>query len=49
MAEISGRKKGGLPPQSMKTTSEDNHLSAEERYVAKMMGMNEADYLKWKS
>jgi hypothetical protein len=49
IAEISGRKKGGLPPQSMKTTSEDNRLSAEEQYVAKMMGMNEADYLKWKS
>jgi hypothetical protein len=49
LAEISGRKKGGLPPQSMKTNSDENYLTAEERYVAKMMGISEADYIKHKS
>ena len=48
MAEISGRKKGGLPPQSMKT-SDRQTLSDEERYVAKMMGISEDDYIKYKS
>jgi hypothetical protein len=47
LAEISGRKKGGLPPQSMKT-SDTATLSDEERYVAKMMGLSEADYIKYK-
>jgi hypothetical protein len=47
MAEISGRKKGGLPPQSMKT-SEGQSLTEEERYVARMMGINENDYMKWR-
>ncbi|CAB4144598.1 hypothetical protein UFOVP453_48 [uncultured Caudovirales phage] len=47
MAEISGRKKGGLPPQSMKT-SDGQTLSEEERYVARMMGLSEADYIKYK-
>jgi hypothetical protein len=47
LAEISGRKKGGLPPQSMKTSDTVN-LTEEERYVAKMMGMSEADYIKYK-
>jgi hypothetical protein len=49
LAEISGRKKGGLPPQSMKTNSDDFYLTAEERYIAKMMGISEADYIKYKS
>jgi hypothetical protein len=47
LAEISGRKKGGLPPQSMKS-SDTQSLSEEERYVAKMMGLSEADYIKYK-
>jgi len=47
LAEISGRKKGGLPPQSSKTT-ETQTLSEEERYIAKMMGLSEADYIKYK-
>jgi hypothetical protein len=47
LAEISGRKKGGLPPQSMKS-SDTVSLSEEERYVAKMMGLSEADYIKYK-
>ncbi|CAB4142859.1 hypothetical protein UFOVP451_56 [uncultured Caudovirales phage] len=47
MAEISGRKKGGLPPQSMKT-SDGQTLSEQERYVAKMMGISENDYMKWR-
>lgn len=47
LAEISGRKKGGLPPQSMKT-SDIVSLTDEERYVAKMMGISEADYIKYK-
>jgi hypothetical protein len=48
MAEISGRKKGGLPPQSMKT-SDEQPLSEEERYIARMMGISEKDYVKYKS
>jgi hypothetical protein len=47
LAEISGRKKGGLPPQSMKTT-DTKSITDEERYVAKMMGLSEADYIKYK-
>ena len=47
LAEISGRKKGGLPPQSMKS-SDTATLTEEERYIAKMMGMSEDDYIKYK-
>jgi hypothetical protein len=47
LAEISGRKKGGLPPQSMKS-SDTVTLTDEERYIAKMMGVSEADYIKYK-
>jgi hypothetical protein len=47
LAEISGRKKGGLPPQSMKTTDTQT-LTDEERYIAKMMGLSEADYIKYR-
>jgi hypothetical protein len=48
LAEISGRKKGGLPPQSMKS-SDAVSLTDEERFVAKMMGISEVDYIKYKS
>lgn len=48
LAEISGRKKGGLPPQGTRAT-EGNSLSEEERYVARNMGLSESEYLKWKS
>ena len=47
LAEISGRKKGGLPPQSMKS-SDTISLTEEERYVARMMGISEKDYIKYK-
>ena len=47
LAEISGRKKGGLPPQSMKS-SDTPTLTEEERYIAKMMGINESEYIKYK-
>jgi hypothetical protein len=48
LAEISGRKKGGLPPQGTRAT-EGSTLSEEERYVARNMGLSESEYLKWKS
>lgn len=47
LAEISGRKKGGLPPQSMKV-QDDSALSEEERYIARNMGLSESEYLRWK-
>jgi hypothetical protein len=48
LAEISGRKKGGLPPQSMKTNDSNSTLTEEERYIARNMGMSESEYLRWK-
>jgi phage I-like protein len=44
LAEISGRKNGGLPPQGGKP-SPTASLTDEERYIAKMMGVSEEDYL----
>lgn len=47
LAEISGRAKSPLAPQTTKPTPTID-LSEEERYVAKMMGLSEKDYLKYK-
>ena len=48
LAEISGRAKSPLAPQSTKTADPATTLSEEERYVAEMMGLSEKDYLKYK-
>ena len=47
LAEVSGRTKGPLPPSGGKPSTTPN-LTDEEKYVAKLMGMSEADYLKYK-
>jgi hypothetical protein len=47
LAEMSGRKKSALPPQSGKA-SQSVALSADELYVAKQMGMSPEEYHKYK-
>lgn len=47
LAEMSGRKNSPLPPKAGKTAPATT-LTAEEQYAAKMMGVSEADYLKYK-
>ncbi len=46
LAEVSGRKKGIIPPQGSVTPS--NGLTAEEKHAAKMLGISEDEYLKYK-
>lgn len=48
LAEMSGRKNAPLPPQG-KATPPENMLTADERFVARMLGISEEDYLKNKS
>lgn len=49
LAEMSGRK-GILPTGANKSgNSSDTGLTAEEKFVAKQMGMSEADYKKYKT
>lgn len=48
LAELSGRKKGALPPQGGKA-SESVQLTADELYVAKKMGMTPEEYHKYKT
>jgi hypothetical protein len=48
LAEISGRNKGGLPPQGGKSAQTPT-LTDDERYVAKQLGLSEDEYLKWKT
>lgn len=47
LAELSGRKKGALPPQGGKA-AQSVALSADELYVAKQMGMSPEEYHKYK-
>jgi hypothetical protein len=49
LAEMSGRKKGSVPPPSNnKANDSQDALTDEEKYIAKQMGLTEAQYLKWK-
>jgi hypothetical protein len=48
LAEQSGRKRSALPPQGVTKQGVQPILTEDERRVAKMMGMTEEDYLKWK-
>lgn len=48
LAEISGRTKSPIIPQGGKPNPTAT-LTAEEKYVAKMMGVSEKDYLKYKN
>jgi hypothetical protein len=48
LAEISGRAKSPLAPQGGKPNP-TVQLTAEEKYVAKQMGVSEKDYLKYKA
>lgn len=47
LAEISGRKSNGLTP-NVSQSSPESQLTQEERHMAKMLGVSEADYLKYK-
>lgn len=47
LAEMSGRKKGALPPQGGKAAPSVS-LSADELYIAKQMGMSPEEYHKYK-
>ena len=49
LAEISGRKQGPLPPQSTKSAPADYGLTEEEKYVARKLGLTEAEYAKFKA
>lgn len=49
LAEISGRKQGPLPPQSAKSAPADYGLTEEEKYVARKLGLTEAEYAKFKA
>lgn len=49
LAEISGRKQGPLPPQSAKSAPADCGLTEEEKYVARKLGLTEAEYAKFKA
>lgn len=48
LAEISGRKQGPLPLQSAKSAPADYGLTEEEKYVARKLGLTEAEYAKFK-
>lgn len=48
LAEQSGRKRSALPPQGVTKQGTQPVLSEDERRVAKMMGISEEDYLKYK-
>jgi hypothetical protein len=47
LAQLSGREKGGLPPQGGKSPSVPT-LTDDEKYVAQQLGLTEEEYLKWK-
>lgn len=47
LAQISGRKNGTLPPQGGKSTPTPV-LTEEERYVARMFGMTDEEYAKYR-
>lgn len=49
LAEMAGRKKGALPPQSMKKASPAKTLSQDEILAARALGISEEDYLQHKS
>lgn len=48
LAEMSGRKETPLPPQGGAGASNAPTLSADEKFAAKMMGVSEADYMKYR-
>lgn len=48
LAEISGRKQAPLATQGGKASPSTNQLTADEKHFARMMGVSEQDYLKYK-
>ena len=48
LAEVSGRKKGALPPQSTGKASTAKSLTPDEMSAAKALGISIDDYLKFK-
>lgn len=48
LAEVAGRKKGALPPQTGGKPNAATILTDAEKYFAKQMGLTDDEYIKWR-